>query len=69
MARETHFEWDARKARENLRKHGIEFSLAVRVFDDPQVQTEIDETERNELRYWSIGEVSGLVLVPAFHRA
>jgi len=37
--------------------------LALRIFDDPLIQTEIDETERGELRYWSIGEIDGLVLV------
>jgi uncharacterized protein len=63
MARETRFEWDARKARENLRKHGVDFTLAMRIFADPHILTEIDETERGELRYWSIGEVSGRVLV------
>jgi uncharacterized DUF497 family protein len=47
----------------DLRKHGIEFSLAMRIFADPHIVTEIDETERGELRYWSIGEVSGRVLV------
>jgi uncharacterized DUF497 family protein len=29
------FEWDPAKARENLRKHRIDFADAVGVFDDP----------------------------------
>ena len=29
------FEWDPRKAAANARKHGIEFSEAIAVFDDP----------------------------------
>lgn len=29
------FEWDIRKAATNVRKHGIEFSEAIAVFDDP----------------------------------
>ena len=28
------FEWDARKAKGNLRKHGITFDEAITVFDD-----------------------------------
>ena len=28
-------EWDARKARENLRKHGVSFEEAASVFFDP----------------------------------
>lgn len=31
------FEWDERKARDNLAKHGVSFDLATRVFDDPQL--------------------------------
>jgi uncharacterized DUF497 family protein len=29
------FEWDRRKAGENLRKHGVSFDEASSVFDDP----------------------------------
>jgi uncharacterized DUF497 family protein len=29
------FEWDPHKAATNARKHGIEFSEAIAVFDDP----------------------------------
>ena len=29
------FEWDAKKADENLKKHGVEFVEAATVFDDP----------------------------------
>lgn len=29
------FEWDKRKARSNLRKHGVSFDEASTVFDDP----------------------------------
>ncbi len=31
MWSELQFEWDEDKARENLRKHGIEFTVAMRV--------------------------------------
>jgi uncharacterized protein len=29
------FEWDARKARSNVAKHGVSFELAITAFDDP----------------------------------
>lgn len=29
------FEWDAQKAKSNLRKHGVKFAEAVTVFSDP----------------------------------
>ena len=66
MARKTRFEWDVGKARANLRKHGVEFSLAIQIFADPHIQTEIDETEQGEFRYWSIGEVSRRALVVVY---
>lgn len=33
------FEWDAEKAAENLRKHGVSFEEAVTVFYDPLAAT------------------------------
>lgn len=33
------FEWDERKARENLRKHGVDFEEAKTVFGDPLAVT------------------------------
>ena len=29
------FEWDPRKDRKNLDKHGISFSKVIAIFDDP----------------------------------
>jgi uncharacterized DUF497 family protein len=37
------FEWDAKKAEANRRKHGIEFLDAVIVFDDERAITLLDE--------------------------
>lgn len=36
------FDWDARKARSNLRKHGVSFREAGGVFDDPLAITFAD---------------------------
>jgi uncharacterized DUF497 family protein len=33
------FEWDAQKARMNVRKHGIQFADAVRVLEDDNALT------------------------------
>lgn len=47
------FEWDAKKARENLAKHGISFEEAVTVFGDPLAKIFDDEEhsadERREI--------------------
>jgi uncharacterized protein len=50
------FEWDAKKARKNLRKHRIGFDEAKTVFSDPIVLTYPDESHSEpEERYISIG--------------
>jgi uncharacterized DUF497 family protein len=36
------FEWDRAKAASTLRKHGVSFETAVRVFADPLARTEAD---------------------------
>ncbi|MBI4525017.1 MAG: BrnT family toxin [Deltaproteobacteria bacterium] len=44
------FEWDPRKARENLRKHGVGFDEAATVFGDPLAVTfpDPDHSEMEE---------------------
>ena len=49
------FQWDAAKARANLRKHGVDFADAVGVFDDPLALTARDPFLAEE-RYLSLGE-------------
>ena len=42
------FEWDAQKAKRNLRKHGITFDEAITVFDDTLASIFNDETSAEE---------------------
>jgi len=50
------FEWDPRKARRNLRKHGIEFSEASTVFADTFSITIPDpDHSQGEERWVTIG--------------
>ncbi len=44
------FEWDSAKAAANLRKHGVAFEDAVRVFADPGHISDVDRIENGELR-------------------
>ncbi len=39
------FEWDPAKAEANLRKHGVSFETAARVFSDPFALSEQDRIE------------------------
>lgn len=51
------FEWDAVKAEENFRKHGVRFAEAEPVFEDDFAVTIIDdESDPNEQRFVSIGK-------------
>ena len=50
------FEWDAIKARLNLRRHGISFAEAKTVFNDPLLVTFSDDAHSDdEERFISIG--------------
>ena len=44
--RDQEFEWDAEKARANLRRHGIPFTVAASVFFDPNAIYGLDEIGR-----------------------
>lgn len=51
------YEWDERKARSNLEKHGVDFADAVGVLEDELALTIPDE-EATERRFITIGEDS-----------
>jgi uncharacterized DUF497 family protein len=60
------FEWDPRKARANLRKHGVDFADATAVFDDPLGITISDE-EAEERRFVTVGaDATGSLLVVVY---
>jgi uncharacterized DUF497 family protein len=66
MATEIRFEWDARKAVFNKRKHGVSFELATLVFDDPRVYEFEEGNEHGEVRYRAIGEALGRLLFVSY---
>ncbi len=50
------FEWDRKKAKYNLRKHGVSFEEASTVFDDLLATVYEDETHSvHEKRFFMIG--------------
>lgn len=58
------FEWDADKAQANVRKHGVSFDEAIRVFDDPFSQTFLDKRfAYDEDRFLTLGTVDGRLYV------
>lgn len=50
--RDVRFEWDPRKARENLRKHGVSFREASTVFFDSLSVTGEDPDHSVDERRW-----------------
>ena len=60
------FEWDPRKRALNLRKHGIAFEDAVKVFSGSRLETPDDAQGDGEGRLRAFGEENSRVLVVVF---
>jgi uncharacterized protein len=67
MSSDTLFEWDAAKAAANLKKHGVAFEDAVRVFADPAHISDVERIEGGEHRWQTIGTVDGIRLLLVVH--
>ncbi|HEY4112966.1 MAG TPA: BrnT family toxin [Rhizomicrobium sp.] len=62
MAEDTlKFEWDPKKSESNKRKHGLTFEDAVQVFYDPLRRLEMEGDEHGEIRWRTVGEISGVL--------
>ena len=58
------FEWDANKNELNIQKHGIDFSMAIGVFDDPnRLEEDSTQLEHPEIRVRTMGVVGSTLLV------
>jgi uncharacterized protein len=61
------FEWDTRKAAENLTKHGVDFVRAIRIFSDPhRLEYESDPDTYGENRRKVIGLIDDEVYVVVY---
>ena len=60
------FIWDDRKNRSNLRKHGLDLSDSVPMFDGPMLASPDTREEYEEERWIGIGVTHGRVVVVAF---
>ena len=61
------FEWDDKKAAQNLAKHRISFATAIHVFSDPMQLSAQDRVENGEYRWQTIGMVEGRLLLLVAH--
>lgn len=61
------FIWDPRKERINVRKHGVDFIVAARVFKDPNRKIFTDSAHSvKEERYFCIGKVGRKIITVRF---
>lgn len=64
------FEFDRRKSRGNLNKHGVDFETAAIVFDDPLALTQRDEAHSSDEERWiTLGEVGPGAVLFVVHTA
>ncbi|OED42088.1 hypothetical protein AB833_07970 [Chromatiales bacterium (ex Bugula neritina AB1)] len=61
------FEWDSEKNLSNIRKHGVSFETAKRIFDGYVMTTIDDRFPYPELRECSIGIVDGITVLVVIH--
>ena len=64
------FEWDPDKARDNLRRHGVDFADAVIALEDENALT-IEDQDHDELRFKTLGmgpDLKVLLVVHAMRR-
>lgn len=61
------YEWDERKARQNIAKHGVPFGYATRVFlDFDRLDTEDTRRDYGEQRRLTLGKIEGRLCVVAY---
>ena len=61
------FEWYEKKAKSNLKKHGIDFAEATQVFFDEGALFELERFVEGEARWQVFGTIGGIALVVVVH--
>ena len=59
------FEWDERKRRSNLEKHGVDFSDLESLFASETVTVLDERVDHGEQRFITLGLLKGIVLTVA----
>jgi hypothetical protein len=61
------YEWDERKARQNIAKHGVPFEYAARIFlDSHRLDAEDVRRDYGETRRSTLGKIEGRLYVVAY---
>lgn len=61
------FEWDEATNAANVRKHGLDFTDVVGIFDGPVVTRVDDRFDYGEVRRITTGAMAGVLIVTAVH--
>ena len=61
------FEWDERKNRDNIAKHGIGFKDAARIFEGPVLSWVDERHDYGEVREISVGRFDGVAILTVVH--
>jgi uncharacterized DUF497 family protein len=61
------FVWDEEKETDNIRKHGVDFTVATRAFKDTNRKVYTDSKhKKHEERFFCIGKVEGKIVTVRF---
>ena len=61
------YEWDETKNRSNIKKHGLGFATAVRIFEGPVFRLADNRFDYGEQRSNSIGRVGSALVIVVTH--
>ncbi len=61
------FEWYEEKNRSNIRKHGVGFRTAIRIFENAVLSWVDERVAYGETRYHTIGQIEGIVFLAVIH--
>jgi uncharacterized protein len=61
------FEWDEEKNRSNIRKHGVGFQTAIRIFEGSVLSWVDERAGYGEMRYHTIGQIEGIAFLAVIH--
>ena len=64
--RDDEFEWHDKKAKQNVREHGVTFELARRPFQDPRLIERLDPDEPDEDRMLLTGLAGDVLLTVCY---
>ncbi len=60
------FEWDPAKRTLNARRHGVDFKIAVRIFEGPVLERCDDRFDYGETRWIATGRVNAIELTVCY---